>query len=82
MSDVNGKPNQQYEEVDFSEYILRDLIHQGYSGEALIKELKEIKSKIPRALEDMKKKAMEQPIITGSLDDYLDSLEDDEEESI
>lgn len=82
MSDVNGKPNQQYEEVDFSEYILRDLIHQGYSGEALIKEFKRIKLKIPSALEKLKKEAMEQPAITGSLDDYLDSLEDDEEESI
>lgn len=69
-----------FEEVDFSEDILKDLINQGYSGDALIKEFKHIKSNIPRALDSMKKEAMDQPAITGSLDDYLDSLEDDEED--
>lgn len=68
------------ENVDFSEDILKDLVHQGYSGEELIQEFARVKSNIPRALDFMKKEAMEQSTISGSLDDYLDSLEDEEED--
>lgn len=67
-----------FEEVDFSEDILRDLVKRGYSGEALIKEFINIKSNIPRALDNMKKEAMDQPVISGNLHDYLDSLDQDE----
>lgn len=64
------------EVVDFSEYILADLISQGVSGDELLQKFKEIKSNIPDALEKMKASTMQQPEITGNLDDYLDSLED------
>ncbi len=70
----------EYENVDFSEDILKDLVHQGYSGEELIQRFTRIKSEIPSALNRMKKEAMEKPLITGSLDEYLDSLEDDEDD--
>lgn len=65
------------ENVDFSKEILTDLVKKGYSGEELIQEFIRLKSNIPRALDFLKKEAMQQPAITGSLDDYLDSLEDD-----
>lgn len=67
------------ETVDFSVDILNDLTNQGYTGQELIKKFSEIKRDIPRALDELKKETMEQPTITGSLDDYLDSLEDDDE---
>ena len=66
--------------MDFSEDILKDLVHQGYSGEELIQRFSRIKSEIPKALDRMKKEAMENPVITGSLDDYLDLVGDDEED--
>jgi len=70
----------EHEVVDFSEDILKDLIDQGYGGQDLIKEFSRVKSNIPRALDLMKREAMEQPSVEGSLDDYLDSLEDDGED--
>jgi bifunctional DNA-binding transcriptional regulator/antitoxin component of YhaV-PrlF toxin-antitoxin module len=69
-----------YETVDFSADILTDLVKRGYKDSELIEEFKRIKTDIPKALEMMKKEAMAQPTITGSLDDYLDALEDDEED--
>jgi AbrB family looped-hinge helix DNA binding protein len=70
----------EYEVVDFSEDILKDLVRQGYSGEDLIFHFARIKSEIPRALDRMKEEAMRNPVITGSLDDFLDSVEDDDED--
>ncbi|MED3982372.1 hypothetical protein [Priestia megaterium] len=70
----------EYEVVDFSEDILKDLVTQGYQGDDLIKEFSRVKSNIPRALDLMKEEAMQEPLITGSLDDYLDALEDDGED--
>jgi bifunctional DNA-binding transcriptional regulator/antitoxin component of YhaV-PrlF toxin-antitoxin module len=67
------------EQVDFSVDILNDLTNQGYSGQELIKKFSEIKRDIPRALDELKKDTMSLPTINGSLDDYLDSLEDDDE---
>lgn len=69
-----------FEEVDFSKEILRDLMKQGFTGEELIEEFGKVKSNIPKALDTIKQETMEQPTITGSLDDYLDSLEDNEED--
>ena len=69
-----------FEDVDFSQNILRDLMNRGYSGEELIEEFGKFKSKIPQALRTLKRETMEQPTITGSLGDYLDSLEDNEED--
>jgi len=67
------------EVVDFSTDILKDLVAKGIAGEELISEFSRIKASIPQALEAMKKEALQQPIIAESLDDYLDSLEEDDE---
>ena len=68
------------EVVDFSEDILRDLVGQGYAGNELISRFTKIKSEIPRALNRMKEEAMRNPAITGSLDEFLDSVADEEDE--
>ena len=65
--------------VDFSTDILKDLVAKGIEGEELIGEFTRIKASIPLALEAMKKEALQQPVVTGSLDEYLDSLEADNE---
>lgn len=65
------------DEVDFSEYILRDLIEEGYSGEDLIAKFTEMKSKLPSALDRLIEDSNTH-IVDGDLDDYLDSLEDEE----
>lgn len=67
------------EEVDFSEFILRELMDKGYTGEKLIKEFKETKSKIPNALDAMIEETMCEPVITESLDEYLNLSEIEEE---
>ena len=68
------------EVVDFSTDILKDLVAKGMAGDELIREFTRIKESIPQALEAMVKEALDQPKFTGSLDEYLDSLngEDDE----
>ena len=38
------------------------------------------KADIPAALQSLEQETMAQPVIQGSLDDYLDALEDDEED--
>lgn len=68
------------EVVDFSTDILQDLVSQGYAGDELVKEFTRLKANLPKALERMKKEAMEQPILTGDLDDALDSLLDGDED--
>lgn len=65
--------------VDFSTDILKDLVTKGMAGEELIDEFTRIKASIPPALEAMKKEAQQQPAIAGSLDEYLDSLEEEDE---
>lgn len=69
-----------YEVVDFSEAILKDLVDQGYEGSELVQRFSRIKAEIPAALGRMKLEAMENPVITGDLDEYLDSLEDDKDD--
>jgi bifunctional DNA-binding transcriptional regulator/antitoxin component of YhaV-PrlF toxin-antitoxin module len=69
------RPAQQ-ESVDFSPYILEDLIKQGYEGEELLQEFKRIKENIPHALDLMVHDTMNRPAITGDLEDYFHSLED------
>ena len=66
----------EYEIVDFSADILKDLVSQGYSGEELVQKFICIKAGIPTALKIMRNEAKENPVISGSLDDYLDTLED------
>lgn len=67
------------ENVDFSQYILEDLIKQGYEGENLLQEFKRVKENIPRALDLMVRDTLDRPVITGDLDDYFNSLEDSDE---
>lgn len=67
------------EVIDFSTDILKDLVAKGITGDELVEEFTRIKSQIPQALERMKEEARQQPTITGSLDAYLDALEDDDE---
>ena len=38
---------------EFDEEILQDLISQGYEGNALLKKFKEIRAKVPEAMEKM-----------------------------
>ena len=38
---------------EFDEEILEDLINQGYEGNALLNKFKEIRSKVPTAMEKM-----------------------------
>lgn len=70
----------EYDYVDFSEDILKDLVREGYSGEELIYHFTRIKAEIPKALDRMKEEAKRNPVIKGSLADYLDSVEADEED--
>lgn len=70
----------EYEIVDFSADILKDLVSQGYSGEELVQKFICIKAEIPTALKIMRNEAKENPVISGSLDDYLDALEDSEDD--
>ena len=46
----------------FSEEILADLIDKGYSGEELLIKFKEIKKKVPAAVQSMIKDAEENPV--------------------
>lgn len=63
--------------VDFSTDILTDLVKQGYSGEDLIREFTRIKSAIPKALETMKNEVVAGSLVNESLEDYLNSTEDE-----
>jgi AbrB family looped-hinge helix DNA binding protein len=69
-----------YEIVDFSVDILKDLVERGYSGEDLIHKFTQVKAEIPKALDRMKQEAMNNPSLTDNLDEYLDSLEDSAED--
>ncbi|GIN58812.1 hypothetical protein J8TS2_31310 [Lederbergia ruris] len=68
------------EEEDFSEDILRDLVRQGYTGDELIQKFSKMKRNIPKALDYMKKETQKQPMVSESLDEYLESLEDTPED--
>lgn len=67
------------ENVDFSEFILRDLIEKGYAGEELINQFKNIKSEIPNALNNMIEETRHESFVTGNLDEYLDSYDEEGE---
>ncbi len=67
------------EVVDFSTDILKDLVAKGMAGDDLILEFTRLKASIPQALEAMKKEALQQTSVAESLDDYLDSLEEEDE---
>lgn len=69
-----------FEEVDFSEDILQDLITQGFSGQELLQQFKKAKSQVPAALHALEQETLQQPVIQGSLGDYLDALEDEDDD--
>lgn len=68
------------EVVDFSTDILKDLVAKGLSGDELIQEFTRVKSSIPQALDKMVQEGLKQPIVAESLGEYLDSLDEDEDE--
>lgn len=67
------------EDVDFSEFILKDLISEGYSGEELAKKVLEVKSKIPAAIDKMAEDALKNKPFkfnnSLSLDEFLDDCD-------
>ncbi|MEK5040694.1 AbrB/MazE/SpoVT family DNA-binding domain-containing protein [Sporosarcina sp. FSL K6-3457] len=66
------------EAVDFSEYILRDLIQEGYeSGEEMVKEFTYRKSQIKPALEQLIAESRDGKVYT-STEDFFKDLDDDE----
>jgi len=67
------------ENVDLSEYILKDLVSEGYEGQRLIEKFKEMKEGIPAALDKMSAEALQnKPMEAGmSLDDFLAEVEDE-----
>lgn len=69
-----------FEEVDFSEDILQDLIAKGLSGQELLQQFKKVKANVPAALHALEQETLQQPVIKGSLGDYLDALEDEDED--
>lgn len=63
---------------DFDADILKDLIDEGYRGEALVERFNAIKAEIPNALERLKRETMDSAAIVGDLDD-IDWDDDDED---
>lgn len=63
---------------DFDADILKDLIDEGYRGEALVERFNAIKAEIPNALERLKRETMDSAVIVGDLDD-IDWDDDDED---
>jgi len=69
----------QNENLDFSEFILKDLIAEGYAGDELLYQFKEVKSKLPEAIDKMTEEALKNKPLSAdmSLDDFLDEDEHD-----
>lgn len=68
------------EAVDFSEFILRDLVEDGYTGEDLIERFTEVRSQIPEALDSLIQDSMKGSRVEGDLDNYLETLEEEKDE--
>lgn len=67
------------EEVDFSEFILRDLVNEGYQGEELLHEFTHRKSQIRPALSQMIAENRDH-IVYSNTEDYFNHLMDEEED--
>lgn len=67
------------ESVDLSEYILRDLVSEGYEGQKLIEKFMEIKKGLPTALDKLSADALNNKPMTSdmSLAEFLDEEEDE-----
>lgn len=67
------------EEVDFSEFILRDLVNEGYQGEELLNEFTNRKSQIRPALSQMIAENRDH-IVYSNTEDYFNHLMGEEED--
>ncbi len=69
------------EPLDFSEFILNDLVKEGYEGEELVKEFTYRKSQINEALHKMVEDAKNDDYKTySSPEELIDSLNDEDED--
>lgn len=66
------------DELDFSEFILSDLIKEGYEGEALVKEFKYRKAQTHNVVHTMIEQTRDYKTYE-TVDELFDSLDDDEE---
>src|SRR5699024_10154767 len=62
------RPAKEVEYVDLSEYILKDLIDEGYTGNELFEKFKEIKKSIPSAIDKMAEEALSNKTLTHDMD--------------
>jgi len=53
-----------FNQDDFSDEILKDLIHEGYSGYELLEKFRDKKNRLKKAVDSLKKEGLEQPDIT------------------
>jgi bifunctional DNA-binding transcriptional regulator/antitoxin component of YhaV-PrlF toxin-antitoxin module len=67
------------EEVDFSQYILRDLINEGYEGEELLHEFSNRKSQIRPAIKRMITESRDNKVYSNT-EDFFNELDEDEDE--
>lgn|SRR5690625_158825 len=69
----------QNENIDLSEFILKDLISEGYTGDELLNKFKEVKGKLPEALDKMSQDALRSKPFTAdkTLGEFLDEDEND-----
>src|SRR5690625_2061076 len=73
------RPTKEVEYVDLSEYILKDLIDEGYTGNELLVKFKEIKEGIPFAINNMAEEALANKALTHdmSFDKFFEDVEDE-----
>lgn len=67
------------ENVDLSEYILKDLIKMGYKEDELLNKFIEIKRNLPTTIDKLTEETLETKPMTPdmSLDEFLDEVEDE-----
>jgi len=71
------KPKQQEPSGEFDEFILKDLIDEGYNGNELLEKFKEMRSKVPGAVQRMLADAKERCKNSNGLDDYKELFGED-----
>ncbi|EIJ80578.1 hypothetical protein PB1_09462 [Bacillus methanolicus PB1] len=67
------------EDVDFSEFILRDLINEGYEGEELLQEFAYRKSQIRPALQQLIAENRDHQIYSNT-EDFFNELDDEDKD--
>lgn len=73
---INIKTPKQKPHTEFDEYILKDLIEEGYSGQELFAKFKEIKGRIRPAFERMMEDFEEQTKDQDGRESYKDFFGD------